>query len=333
MLGAVPEMTPPVHWGRLPALPDREGFAAPFAGVSGGSLLVAGGANFPERRPWDGGTKTWYDTVYVLDPHGQAWAVAGRLPQPNAYGVSVTFGGRLVCIGGGNAEVHYRTVQALGWDGHTLSIEALPPLPRPCAFMSGALIGSTVYVAGGIEKPDAVSAIGSFYRLDLASPKSGWESLPTWPGPARAQAVAAASGGKFYLLSGHDLHPGPDGKPLRTYFSDAYAYTPGQGWKRLHDLPHPAAAAPTPAPVNAGGLIFVLTGDDGKRLALNGPNHPGFQRDLLIYDPGADRWQSEGEMPFSRVTVPTARWGDRWIIPNGERMPGIRSNEVWSLSF
>src|ERR1051326_3509891 len=40
-----------LDWKELPALPDREGFATPFAGVSGGALIVAGGANFPVKRP------------------------------------------------------------------------------------------------------------------------------------------------------------------------------------------------------------------------------------------------------------------------------------------
>lgn len=32
-------------WFQLPALPDPEGFAGGFAGVAGGRLLFAGGAN------------------------------------------------------------------------------------------------------------------------------------------------------------------------------------------------------------------------------------------------------------------------------------------------
>ena len=68
-------------WSRLPPLPDREGFAGPFAGVSDGALLVVGGANFPDKKPWEGGTKNWYDTIFVLDrPDGQ-WKTAGRLPR------------------------------------------------------------------------------------------------------------------------------------------------------------------------------------------------------------------------------------------------------------
>ena len=79
-----------LDWQALPALPDKEGFAGSFAGVSRGALLVAGGANFPEKRPWEGGTKVWYDRVFALEPGGAAWRDAGRLPCANGYGVAAT---------------------------------------------------------------------------------------------------------------------------------------------------------------------------------------------------------------------------------------------------
>ena len=42
-------------WRELPPLPDAHGFAGAYAGVSGGNLIVAGGANFPDGAPGDGG--------------------------------------------------------------------------------------------------------------------------------------------------------------------------------------------------------------------------------------------------------------------------------------
>ena len=53
-------------WGQLPPLPDRHGFAGGFAGVSHDALIFAGGANFPDAPPWDGGKKVWYDSIFVL---------------------------------------------------------------------------------------------------------------------------------------------------------------------------------------------------------------------------------------------------------------------------
>src|SRR6187549_1212241 len=81
---------PAQQWGKLPPLPEPLGVAAAFAGVSNGALIVAGGANFPDKMPWEGGKKVWNDRIWVLEkPDGQ-WREAGRLSRPLAYGVSLT---------------------------------------------------------------------------------------------------------------------------------------------------------------------------------------------------------------------------------------------------
>lgn len=320
-----------LSWDNLPAVPDQEGFAAPFTGVSNGGLLVCGGAKFPDKRPWEGGVKKWFDSIYVLPGPGSDWKLVGRLSRPNAYGVSVSYSDAVVCAGGGDSHEHFREVFTLSWESDCITQQALPPLPRPCAFMCGALSGSILYLAGGTERPNASEAMNSFWRLDLDRPEAGWCELPAWPGPPRALAIAATVGNRFYLIGGHDLRV-EKGKNMRVLLRDAYAYEPACGWKRLADLPRSVVAAPSPAPVTLDGQVLVLTGDDGTRTHLDGPSHPGFPRDVIGYDPKSDRWLMFGEVPFSRATVPTTTWRGRWIIPCGERIPGYRSNEVWTLS-
>jgi N-acetylneuraminic acid mutarotase len=63
--------TPPLRYRPLPDLPPQQGqpnpgVAGAFAGVSHGALLLAGGANFPNGYPWQGGTKVWQPAIYVL---------------------------------------------------------------------------------------------------------------------------------------------------------------------------------------------------------------------------------------------------------------------------
>ena len=326
-----PPMPSSLLWKQLAPLPDREGFASPFVGVTGGALLVAGGANFPEKRPWEGGAKIWYDGVFVLPEPGGAWVEAGRLPQVNAYGVAVSVPAGVICAGGGDAKAHFAEVFLLSWDGGTVKSRALPPLPRACAFGSGALVGGIFYVAGGIEKPDATAALATFWALDVAKPEAGWKELPACPGPARMLAVAGATADAFYLFGGVALSAGADGKAQRTTLRDAYAYSAAGGWKKLADLPRAATAAPSPAPLTAEGKLLVISGDDGLRAHLNGPNHPGFPTDVLAYDPAADRWSGAGEAPFSRATAATVAWRGGWAVASGERKPGYRSSEVWWL--
>jgi N-acetylneuraminic acid mutarotase len=320
-------------WTRLPSLPDKEGFASMFAGVSGGALLAAGGANFPDKKPWEGGKKVWYDTVFVLEQPEGAWQVAGKLPRPLGYGVSVTHGGGVVCVGGSDAAGHRAESFRLDWRGGKLTTTPLPPLPRAVANMSWALLGNTLHIAGGIEKPDSTSALKTFYALDLAAKQPAWRELEPWPGPARMLAAAAAQDGSFFLVSGADLSAGPDGKPVRTYLKDGYRYTPGKGWKRIADLPRAAVAAPSPAPTVGPTQFLVISGDDAAQLSVAPTEHKGFPPSVLTYDIRADRWTETAPTTAPRVTVPTVQWNGAWLVVSGEQKPGVRSPEVWSLKL
>lgn len=318
-------------WDQLPSIPDREGFAAPFAGVSGGALIVAGGANIPGDKWAEPFVKKWYDSVFILDdPHGK-WRKAGKLPRPLGYGVSITTDDGLICLGGSDLKQHYANVFLLRMKNGELQRKALPSLPMACANACGALVGRTIYVAGGIETPTATTALHEFWALDLDAQEPIWREMDPWPGPERMLAVAGALDGAFYLFSGAKLSADADGKPVREYLRDAYRFTPVEGWKRLADLPRATVAAPSPA-LPSGTKLLVLTGDDGLNVTFQPvQKHPGFPRNALSYDSSTDAWTVLDGVPISRATAPTVLWRDRAVIPNGEVRPRVRTPEVWSL--
>lgn len=319
-------------WSPLPALPDAEGFAGMFAGVSGEMLLVAGGANFPDQRPWEGGTKAWYDSIYALSPSGSEWSRAGKLPQPLAYGVSVQTDRGVLCAGGADAQRHYADVFLMQWKSGSVAFDPLPPLPQPCAYFCGAALGKVVYVAGGTADPQATSTLKTFWALDLADARPQWRALEPWPGPARMLAVAGVQAGAFHLFGGTDLYAGPDGKPVRRYLRDAYRFTPKEGWRRIADVPRPVVAAASPAAAVGQSHLFLCSGDDGTKVNFQPQaEHPGFPADILAYHTITDTWITLGEMPSPRVTTPAVLWHGRWVIPSGEIRPGVRSPEVWSF--
>lgn len=320
------------RWKTLAPLPDRLGFAGAFAGVSGGALLVAGGANFPERMPWEGGAKVWHDDVFVLEKPDGEWRAAGRLPRPLGYGVAVTQRRRLVCIGGSDATQHHVSTFGFRWAKDHLETERLPDFPHACANMSGALLGDTVYIAGGIASPDSTNSLNTFFSMNLADKAPRWRRLESIPGLGRIFAAAGAHNGSFYLFGGAALKAGPDGKPVREWLRDAYRYTPGRSWKRVADLPRVAVAAPSPAPV-VDGKLLILGGDDGAQLNTPPTEHKGFLRDVLAYDPITDKWERLDDTPFSFVTTTAVPWRNRTVIPGGEIRPGVRSPEVWALKL
>jgi len=326
------------NWGRLAPIPNRLGVAGPIAGTDGASLIVAGGANFPDAPPWQGGKKVWHDRVYVLSDPDAQWRDAGKLDRSVGYAVCVSiteskgFGPGVAYFGGSDETRHYHEGWLLRWHEGSLEQSALPALPRPCAQGCGALVGNTIYIAGGIETPDATVAMHQFWGLELDKEPIVWKELEAWPGPARMLAVAAVRDGAFYLCSGVELSAGGDGKPVRKYLRDAYCYRPQVGWLRIADLPRAAAAAPSPGPDLGQSGFTILGGDDGSLVDFRPlDQHPGFSKSILAYDTNTDSWRSISEQPASHVTTFTVHWRDRLVIPSGEVRPGVRSAEVLFL--
>jgi N-acetylneuraminic acid mutarotase len=142
-------------------------------------------------------------------------------------------------------------------------------------------------------------------------------------------ATAGVAGDSFFLFSGASLHAGTDGKPVRTYLKDAYRFNPAQGWSRISDLPRAAVAAPSPA-LNILHKLLLVSGDDGENVEFRPlERHPGFPQTALSYDPATDKWNSGGQVPFSRVTVPVVHWDRGFVLTNGEVRPRERTPQVW----
>lgn len=318
------------EFSKLPTLPDREGFAGAFAGVANGQLIVAGGANFPDKKPWEGGKKVWYDTVFALENTDAPWKVVGKLPRPLGYGVSVTTKAGVVCIGGSDSEKHHAEVFLLTLPHGHLKVQNLPSLPVPLANGAGALVGETIYVLGGSDQPGDQSAMNRLFAFDLEASHPQWQELASCPGKARILPVAAALDGAFYVAGGAALEQ-MNGKVARVYLLDAWRYQSGAGWKRLADLPKPSVAAPSPAPV-AGSEFFIVGGDDGSLVGFQPlEKHPGFPGIMLSYNARTDLWRTNGQVPAPRAVLPTTFWQKRWVMPNGEARPGVRSPEVWTF--
>ena len=94
----------------LPAIPGQQeqtpslGYVGMQGGVHNGIILAAGGANFPNGLPWEGGQKEWSNTIFLYESN--AWhATNDTLPQALAYGASVSLPEGILVLGGENGQL------------------------------------------------------------------------------------------------------------------------------------------------------------------------------------------------------------------------------------
>jgi cyclically-permuted mutarotase family protein len=240
-----------LKWSELPELPPgvqmevQPGVAGAFSGNHNGVLLLAGGANFPNGMPWEGGKKVWHDEIYVLreNEEGFFWLdKTFKLNRPLAYGVSISTEEGVVCIGGCDSKKVYSDCFILKWDADKEIVETadFPSLPEPLSFMTGAMANNKIFVAGGQSKMKNASATKSFYMLDLSKRGTDdfkWVSLRSWPGPPRVLSVSSSQSDGvhncFYLFSGRNIQPDATTVPL----TDVYKFDIiTQTWERLSDI-------------------------------------------------------------------------------------------------
>ncbi len=135
-----------LSWQALPDLPNALGVAGPFVGVHQATLIVAGGANFPQPV-WES-TKQWTSEIFVLQREGQGyqWTRAGQLDREIAYGAAASTAAGVICIGGNDAEQHYQECFLLSWNAAQQQVEqrSLPGPASPPGLCPGLYPGRQI---------------------------------------------------------------------------------------------------------------------------------------------------------------------------------------------
>jgi SSS family transporter len=231
-------------------------------------------------------------------------------------------------------------------------------LPFPCTNSGAAVIGQTIYVAGGTSGLSLDTAHSHFWRLTISSDLTGplaWESLPSWPGPSRAFALAAAQNNGtddcFYLISGRRQEAG--GAP--EFLTDVYEFNPAKyrtetfnsatgvhggdtgAWRRRTDVPR-CVMAGTALPIGQSHL-YVLAGADEKLFHQSDAikdAHPGFPKEAFAYHTITNTWINAGATPANQVTTTAVRWGgdaikDPIVLASGEVRPRVRTPLIWQI--
>ncbi len=360
-----------IEWKDISPLPPlsidsvQPGVAGPFAGMHGKTLIVAGGANFPGAMPWHGGNKVYHTEIFLLNlPSAiEDWkTVQGGegLPRPVAYGASASVSAGLVCMGGETENGMTDEVFIISVAGGTPFITPLPPLPVQLSGAAAASEGSVVYIAGGVTPYGSSKALWS---LDTEKVGAGWKKLSDLPLPLINSVMTAVPGKdpSLWLLGGRTRGPGDDLSLIR---SEVFRYSLADDrWTLEGDLSDGREilklAAGTGATVT-GKKIAVFGGNDGsvfnrvesilsemtreadtlrqteirKEYISLQESHPGFSRDVILYDTETGKCSRIGEIP-GPAQVTTAAVETPWgiIIPTGEIKPGIRTPEVRMVKF
>jgi len=300
------------------------GLAGAFSGFVNDKLIILGGANFPVGFPWTGDKKVWWQTLYVTDnieKNDVKWQIHDALfTYPIAYGASVQLEEGILCIGGCDKDKCFKEVFLITSKNDSLIIDydSYPDLPQPIANATTTLLDNKIYLAGGQNSMKQEQSLIVFYMLDLLNKEIGWQELPTWDGSSRAYAVSVAQGGDIYMFSGRSF--GPDKETIM--HTDAHVYSPQKNkWNKIEgEFPFMAGTA---IAYNDDQILFL---GGVNKILPTAPDHPGFSKDIYLYDISDNKLAKVSEAPvIIPVTTNIITKDNFFYITSGETQPGIRT--------
>ena len=331
------------------------GVAGAVTGITGERLIVAGGADFPDRMPWEGGVKTYHDKVHILQKKGDRLVetpVAAALPEKVAYVAACTTPQGVFYAGGENASGLTDKAWLCRWNDTTgsLTFDALPALPIALTNASAAYCDRRVYLAGGESKQGPTDQC---WTLDLGDPEGGWSPLPSLPKPVTHAVLTAVE--VQYAIVLH-VYGGRCRKPdgISEIYDSVFELSPSEGrWVSRPSLPYPVSAHSGAAFGTSGALLFggdrgttfskvermlaaiAQSKDEAERQRLIREKndllarHPGFNADVLYYDHASGKSVTIGKMTGKPpVTATALEWNGSYYIPSGEIRAGVRTPTI-----
>lgn len=338
LLGLLAAMLVRAQAEPLPDLPDPLGRAGMMAAVlreADGTevILAAGGSNFPDQMPWQGGSRKYHREILKLARRDGAWAWSkvGDLPEGLVGAAFCATPGRdaLVVAGGAAAGGHRAEVLRVGLDGRVTRLGT--PMPRPRAYAGFAYANGNLVVIGGIAGPDDTAALPTLTSLDLDAPDAPWRTSEEDPSFARLIPLVGA-GRNLLLWGGGCSLSARDGKPFRDYHENLAFQSSLDAGNRFHGLPHPLAGCAGPGVATSGHLLFV-GGDDGTQYGQPYETHAGLARRILAVDMETLEVTDLGEWPHPVAVAPLLRLGDDLVTVSGEVRPGVRTPRLtrWTI--
>lgn len=352
------KVTDSIEWNIATHLPTTNqiekqlGVAGPVVGLINDRLLIAGGANFPDKMPWYGGAKQIYDDIYLYEKDDignlSAINVQQSLPYKIAYPASASTEKGVLIIGGETETGLSDKVILIAVnkkDGSFL-FKNLPQLPFAVSNAAAVSVGNKIYLAGGETENQQVSDV--LIMLDMEALEKGWQQKMKLP-KKLSHLMFVGNDEKLYVIGGRKRNV----EGLTDFSSNVYSYDLKEDeWKERSNLPYALSAGTALIFENE---ILVFGGDIGKsfhkaELVINvmadetdtlkkqilnqikidiQTNHPGFSDGVLRYDILANKWNAINAIKFRvPVTTMAVKWDGLIFIPTGEVKAGIRTSQI-----
>lgn len=347
-----------IDWTIATELPPTDqkaniGIAGPIAGLIGDHLLVAGGANFPDGAPWDGGKKVYQNEAFLYRLSGDTLLLDSTftLPHAIAYPANVSQDGILYSAGGEDTLGAIDRVYTYQLHNQEqLEVQELPRLPIPLTNASIIYIDQALYLIGG-ENSKVVS--DKIYKLDLTQPEQSWISWLDLPYALTHSVAVAGPDAKITIIGGRKRN---ENAKSTMYDRVLSINITDKSVKDLPKLPYALAAGTGVCTDNSD--YIMIGGDDAstfhlaeqiiadisaetdsvKREALIiekntlQKTHPGFSKNVWkLNSESGEEWELISELTLqSPVTTTALLRGNHIIIPSGEIRAGVRTANILS---
>ncbi len=281
------------------ALTWRAKAAAPTARQEVASAVLDG-------RIWVVGGLTAADAtgkVETYDPSSDRWAPGPDLPIALHHHALAVFRGELVVVGGflgGGSNLYSRPSDRVLALRNGAWVD-LPKLRRPRGGAGAAVVGDTLYVAGGRDAGLLVAPTEAFDGVS-------WQDKAPMPAP-RDHVAVASDGRALYAAGGRFLDPD------RT--SDAFQrYDPARDtWTELPVLP-----------TARGGLGLTMAG--GRLVAAGGEDASHVFGQVELFDLAAGKWAPVQAMRTPRHGLGLNAVGDAVFALVGGTAAGVAPSSV-----
>lgn len=313
----------------LPIIPDAayaKGVSAPFCGVMGGALVVAGGANFPDKTLLDGGAKRVYADIWTFSDG--AWAHAGVLPDSTAYGATFSLGGKAIFAGGNVNGKATAKVYEIRMDGAAATVTELAELPEPMEQAGWSQCKDRLVIGGG-------STTRSIYIGD----GQRWEKHAELTVPL-VQPLFYLTEDKLYVWGGFN--------PETLEVSDKGLCFHDGIWSEAQPVPDGGTFTGAAGAVLPGGELVVCGGvnrdifaralhntpEDRIPYLSKSPEEYKFRKEIYVFSENSG-WRAlhkAGEFALAGPGLAAASSKSAFVA-GGELKPGVRSPRILKIEW